>query len=89
MRGGRFKVSRLCSGWCEEYRMYHYEKGQVVKEHDDLMSATRIGWMDRRYAKAIKLGPAVPQRPNPPAGSLQRLAIGSEWRDTGKPPWGY
>lgn len=60
MRSGRFKVSRLCSKWCEEYRMYHYKDGQIVKINDDLMSATRIGWMDRRYATAVPIGPVQP-----------------------------
>ena len=31
--------------------MYHREDGKVVKEGDDLMSATRIGLMMLRYAK--------------------------------------
>ncbi len=65
MRGGRFKVSRLCTKWCDEYRMYHYKDGQVVKVNDDLMSATRVGWMERRSAKDVRLGPSADKRKRP------------------------
>lgn len=48
---GRLKVASHLENWFEEYRMYHREKGLVVKEFDDLMSATRIGVMMLRHAK--------------------------------------
>ncbi len=39
---GRFKVFRTCSKWLEEYRLYRRDdKGNVVKENDHLMDATR------------------------------------------------
>lgn len=57
MRAGRFKVNELMTDWFQEYRVYHRDKnGQIVKLHDDLMSATRIAWMQRRDARAIPLG---------------------------------
>jgi hypothetical protein len=36
--------------------MYHRKDGQIVKERDDIMSATRIAVMMKRYAKAVPLG---------------------------------
>lgn len=45
MQTGLFKVFSTCSAWFEEYRMYHRKDGKVVKAMDDLMSATRYGWM--------------------------------------------
>lgn len=42
MSSGRFKVFRSCQNWFSEYRLYRRdEKGQVVKDHDHLMDATR------------------------------------------------
>jgi phage terminase large subunit-like protein len=51
MQTGRFKVFSTCNDWFEEYRMYYRKDGLIVKEHDDLMSATRIGVMMLRFAK--------------------------------------
>lgn len=50
MQTGRWKVDRTLSQWWEEFRMYHRKDGQVVKERDDLMSATRYAIMMLRYA---------------------------------------
>ena len=47
---GKMRVFSHLTEWFEEYRMYHREKGLIVKERDDLMSATRIGIMDLRFA---------------------------------------
>lgn len=51
MRQGRFKIFPGCSQWIDEFRMYHRKEGKIVKERDDLMSATRIGIMMLRYAE--------------------------------------
>jgi hypothetical protein len=57
MREGRFKVNQKLTEWGQEYTMLHRdEKNVIVRLHDDLMSATRIAWMMRRYAKAVPLG---------------------------------
>tara|TARA_R110000868_G_scaffold232926_1_gene486635 strand:+ start:714 stop:2156 length:1443 start_codon:yes stop_codon:yes gene_type:complete len=56
MATGRFKVANHLSEWIEEYRMYHRKDGQIVKIHDDLLSATRIGMMMLRFSKAVGLG---------------------------------
>ena len=62
METGRLKVFRTLNEWFEEFRLYHRdEKGLVVKERDDLMSATRYGMMMLRFA-ATKPAP-IPPRP--------------------------
>ena len=50
MQTGRFKVFSHLEDWFEEFRLYHREKGLIVKLRDDLLSATRIGIMDLRFA---------------------------------------
>ncbi len=53
MQTGRFKVCRHLNEWFEEFRLYHREDGKVVKEHDDLMAATRYALMMLRYARTV------------------------------------
>jgi len=50
MQTGRLKVFRHLSEWFEEFRMYHRKDGQVIKEFDDILSATRYGIMMLRHA---------------------------------------
>ena len=38
--------------WFEEFRLYHRKDGRVVKERDDLMSATRYAVMMLRHARS-------------------------------------
>jgi hypothetical protein len=47
---GRFKVFGHLEQWFEEFRTYHRKDGVVVKEHDDLLSATRVALMELRAA---------------------------------------
>lgn len=56
MQTGRFKVASHLSDWFEEYRMYHRDKGQIVKVNDDLLSATRIAVMAKRFSQPVQLG---------------------------------
>ncbi len=56
MRSDRFKVAEGCTGWFDEFSGYHRKNGLIVKEHDDLLSATRIGCMQIRSSRAISLG---------------------------------
>ena len=61
MHANRFRVARHLSDWFAEYRLYHREKKdtglvELVKKNDDLMSATRQAWMQRRSAKKVPLG---------------------------------
>jgi phage terminase large subunit-like protein len=51
MQTGRFKVLKHLYDWFEEFRLYHRKEGRVVKEGDDLMSATRYALMMLRYAE--------------------------------------
>jgi phage terminase large subunit-like protein len=51
MQTGRFKVFSTCPLWFEEFRLYHREDGKVVKERDDVISASRYALMMKRFAK--------------------------------------
>lgn len=48
---GRFKVFSTCGEWFEEFRLYHRKDGKVVKERDDMISASRYALMMKRFAK--------------------------------------
>lgn len=61
MQTGRFKVFSTLSDWFEEFRLYHRKdlaNGQVkiVKERDDLMSASRYAMMMNRFARTRPTG---------------------------------
>ncbi len=56
MRSERFKVSGGCNEWFDEFHSYYRKDGLIVKENDDLMSATRIGVMQIRSALVTALG---------------------------------
>lgn len=65
MTTGRFKVASHLTEWLEERRMYHRKDGEIVKERDDLMSASRVGVMAKRFARQVQLGGKAPnQRKN-------------------------
>jgi phage terminase large subunit-like protein len=51
MQTGKLKVAKHLNDWWDEFRLYHREDGKVVKESDDLMSATRYALMMLRHAK--------------------------------------
>ncbi len=51
MQTGRFKVFSHLDSWFQEKRLYHRDKGKVVKQFDDILSATRVGIMDLRFAR--------------------------------------
>ena len=50
---GRWKVFSHLSPWFEEYRGYHREDGKIVKVDDDLLSASRVGMMMKRFARLL------------------------------------
>jgi phage terminase large subunit-like protein len=50
MKTGRLKVAEHLNDWWEEFRLYHRKDGLIVKERDDLMSATRYAIMMLRFA---------------------------------------
>lgn len=51
MQTGRLKVAPHLHDWWEEFRLYHRLDGKIVKEWDDLMSATRYAIMCLRFAR--------------------------------------
>ena len=53
MQTERFKVFESCEPWFEEFRMYHRLKAKIVKENDDLMSATRMAIMMLRDSRTL------------------------------------
>ena len=54
MTTGRLKIFSHLGEWFEEFRGYHRkDDGLILKERDDLMSATRIAIMAKRGAKAV------------------------------------
>jgi len=57
MQTGRWKVFRNCNYWLEEFRLYHRVDGKIVKERDDVLSASRYALMMKRYAET----PPVPK----------------------------
>ncbi|WP_246661589.1 terminase large subunit domain-containing protein [Tardiphaga sp. vice304] len=53
METGKFKVFGTLLDWFEEFRLFHRKDGKVVKEGDDLISATRYAIMMLRFADQI------------------------------------
>jgi phage terminase large subunit-like protein len=53
MTTNRWKVAAHLRDWFEEYENYHRKDGLIVKIKDDIMSATRTGFMMRRYFKQL------------------------------------
>jgi len=51
MQTGRWKVFSTCDKWLGEFRLYRRESGKVLKIADDVISASRYGLMDIRYAE--------------------------------------
>lgn len=55
MNDGRWKVFEgVCPLWMEEFRLYHRDEGKIVKEYDDLISASRYAEMMLRHARVAR-----------------------------------
>lgn len=67
---GRFKVAMQLADFLEEFDQYHRKDGQIVKLHDDILSATQKGIMMKRYARAVPLGGHLVQRRRGPNEGL-------------------
>lgn len=70
MQTNRFRVFEHLHDWFREFETYHRVNGLIVKEHDDLMSATRIALMmlrEARPAEADRTGFIAPADPYDPA----------------------
>lgn len=50
MLTGRLKVAEHLKDWFDEFRLYHRKDGKIVKEYEDLLSATRYLIMMLRNA---------------------------------------
>ncbi len=61
-QNGKLKVAAHLSDYFEERRFYHRKDGQIVKIKDDILSATRVGIMMKRFAKPVMLGGKRAQR---------------------------
>lgn len=59
MQTGRLKVFAHLADWFDEFRMYHREKGLIVKLNDDLLSATRYAIMMKRFAALNQVARAL------------------------------
>jgi phage terminase large subunit-like protein len=57
MQTGRWKVFSHLVEWFEEFNLYHRVDGLIVKEMDDLLSASRYAMMMRRFASTKPRGP--------------------------------
>ena len=51
MQTGRFKVFSHLKEWFDEFRLYHRKDGKIVKEREELLSATRYALMMKRFAE--------------------------------------
>jgi phage terminase large subunit-like protein len=67
MQTGRLKVAGHLTDWFEEFRLYHRKDGKLVKEGDDLISATRYALMCLRFAR-IQNRKKTDVRENRPGG---------------------
>lgn len=58
MREGKLKVFETLSMWFDELDLYRRDKdGKIVKEKDDLISASRYAMMGRRFGRAASRRP--------------------------------
>ena len=71
MQTGRWKVFSTCQSWLSELRLYHRKDGRIVKERDDVISASRYAYMMLRFAIT---------KPNNKASSALRLRGNTDWR---------
>lgn len=62
MLTGRWKVFSTCTEWLEERRLYHRKDGKIVKERDDVLSASRYALMMLRHAEVKPTPYAKPKR---------------------------
>lgn len=51
MQTGRWKVFKHLDDWFGEFRLYHRKDGKLVKEREDLLSASRYALMMQRFAR--------------------------------------
>ena len=89
MQTGRLRVAAHLAEWFEEFRMYHRKDGRLVKEHDDVLCATRYALMMLKSARTLpdysRTGPriadGVDYNPLDPYGAGERPSgiVGVTW----------
>ena len=62
LASGRLLVNSQLTDWFEEYRLYHRKDGKIIKLRDDLLSATRVACMMKRFARNSTYGARQIQR---------------------------
>lgn len=67
MQTMRFRIFSHLTDWFEEFRLYHRKDGKIVKENDDILSATRYAAMMLRKAKTQAEADATLSMKNPSA----------------------
>mgnify|MGYP003407414295 FL=1 len=81
MNDGRWKVFEgVCPLWMEEFRLYHRDEGKIVKEYDDLISASRYAMMMLRHAR-------IARSARSPFGFDDRGGPGRQAAGTGEVNW--
>jgi phage terminase large subunit-like protein len=78
METARFKVAAHLADWWEEYRNYHRKDGLIVKFKDDIMSATRTGFIMRRFFKQLPYLSGVPGA-NGPSSNIAKGVDSDLW----------
>jgi hypothetical protein len=63
MQTGRFKVFSHLKEWFDEFRLYHRKDGKIVKERDDLLSATPIRGHDEALCRDRAICSRAPRAP--------------------------
>jgi hypothetical protein len=90
MKTGRLKVFAHLSEWFEEFRLYHRKDGLIVKQRDDLISATRVGLMMLRHAASPEDAVHAPQTADgdydPLAGAPHGVRVGPTREEGGYDP---
>jgi hypothetical protein len=80
MKTERLKVASHLQPWFEEFISYHRKDGIIVKERDDLMSATRIAVMAKRFARIGPIGSRAGRRvTNRELNSDAAIAARTDW----------
>ena len=81
MNDGRWRVfDGVCPLWMEEKRLYHRDEGKIVKEYDDLISASRYAMMMLRHARIGRVT-------RNPFGFDERGGPGRQALGTGEVSW--
>ena len=91
METGRFKVFDHLEEWFGEFRQYHRMDGLIVKEYDDLISASRYAMMMLRHARIARSARnpfgfddrGGPGHVRAPLSPVQRLRLISRRRQCG------